>query len=70
MPLLRANRVSDALQIASQRLISSGLVPLTKDFYFDNAEGTRLAAALLIPINQASIRALAKLVLRESTDNQ
>lgn len=70
VPLLRAGRVQDALQIAYQRLQASGLLPATKDFYYNNMEGARLAAALLIPIDEPSIRALAKLVLRDKTEDQ
>lgn len=70
VPLLRARRVSDALQIAYQRLQATSLVPATKEFHYDNTEGTRLAAALLIPIDEPSIRALAALVLREKTDDR
>ncbi len=69
VPLLRAGRVPDALQIAYQRLQATGLVPATKEFHYDNAEGTRLAAALLIPIDEPSIRALAALVLRDKTED-
>lgn len=64
VPLLRAGRVSDALQIAYQRLQACGLIPISKEFHFAANEGTRLAAALLFPIDQASVQALAELVLR------
>ena len=70
VPLLRAGRVRDALQIAYQRLQASGLLPATKEFYFEDSEGTRLAAALLIPIDEPSIRALAALVLRDKTEDR
>jgi CRISPR-associated protein Csx17 len=70
VPLLRAGRVPDALQIAHQRLRSASLMPATKEFHYDNSEGTRLAAALLIPIDEPSIRALAALVLREKTQDR
>jgi CRISPR-associated protein Csx17 len=66
VPLLQAGRVSDAIKIASQRLRSSGLTPLTEQFVFDDTEGTRLAAALLIPIAEPSVRALANLTLRDT----
>lgn len=49
VPLLRSNRVSEAIEIAVRRLRASGLVPLTERFYFHEADGTRLAAALLTP---------------------
>jgi CRISPR-associated protein Csx17 len=70
VPLLRARRVPDALQIAYQRLQSSGLMPATREFHYDDSEGTRLAAALLIPIDEPSIRALAELVLRDKPEDQ
>jgi CRISPR-associated protein Csx17 len=65
VPLLMANRAGDALTIAAQRLHATGLVPLTNTFHFPSDNGARLAAALLIPINQRTIRRLARLVLRE-----
>ena len=70
VPLLKAGRVADALQIAYQRLQASGLTPTTREFHYDDSEGTRLAAALLIPIDEASIRALAELVLRDKPEDQ
>jgi CRISPR-associated protein Csx17 len=70
VPLLRAGRMPDALQIAYQRLQASGLTPATRQFHYDDSEGTRLAAALLISIDEPSIRALAELVLRDETDDQ
>lgn len=68
VPLLRAGRVSDALQVAYQRLRATGLAPATREFHYDSAEGVRLAAGLLIPIDEPSIRALAAMVLRKQTD--
>ncbi len=65
VPLLRAGRITDALEIAERRLKSSGVVPLTSDFYYPESEGARLAAALLIPIDQTAINELARLVLPE-----
>lgn len=65
VPLLRAGRISDALETAERRLKSSGVVPLTNDFYYPESEGARLAAALLIPIDQTAINELARLVLPE-----
>ncbi len=64
VPLLRAGRVDEAAQIAERRLRASGLVPLTNEFHYPDDEGVRLAAALLIPINEAASNALAALVLR------
>ncbi len=69
VPLLRAGRVADALNVADQRLKASGLVPLTKDFFFPPEDGMRLAAALLIPIDEPSIRELAQLVLHEHKED-
>lgn len=65
VPLLRAGKISDALKIAERRLKSSGVVPLTRDFYYPEADGSRLAAALLIPISQAAIKEIADLILPE-----
>jgi CRISPR-associated protein Csx17 len=70
VPLLRAGRVQDALQVAYQRLQATGLRPATKEFHYDNAEERRLAAALLIPVDEPSIRALAALVLREKPEDE
>ncbi|HLM60941.1 MAG TPA: type I-U CRISPR-associated protein Csx17, partial [Pyrinomonadaceae bacterium] len=62
IPLLRAGRVSNALEIAERRLKSSGVVPLTTDFYYPEEMGARLAAALLIPIDSAAIKEIDKLI--------
>jgi CRISPR-associated protein Csx17 len=70
IPLLRAGRITEGLHTAAQRLRATGLTPLTDQFYFPAADGARLAAALLIPISQRSIRALADLTLREETNAQ
>lgn len=67
VPLLRAGRIPDALQIAYQRLRATGIEPVTKEFHYENEEGTRLAAALLIPIDSPSVSALGALVLRKRT---
>ena len=66
VPLLCAGRIADALEIAERRLKSSGIVPLTKDFYYPEEEGARLAAALLIPIDETAITEIAKLILPET----
>lgn len=63
IPLLRAERISEALEIAGRRLRSSGVVPLTTEFYYPKTEGARLAAALLIPIDQAAVDQIADLIL-------
>ena len=70
VPLLRAGRVSEALKLACQRLQVSGLTPVPASFYSGLDNGTRLAAALLIPIDEPSIQALASLVLRDKKENQ
>ena len=64
VPLLRAGRVAEALEIADKRLRICGLIPLTCQFHVASDEGVRLAASLLIPIATPAINALAALVLR------
>ncbi|MFL6255957.1 MAG: type I-U CRISPR-associated protein Csx17 [Pyrinomonadaceae bacterium] len=64
VPLLRAERVGEALEVAARRLRSSGLTPFTSEFGYPDGEGTRLAAALLIPIGGGEVRELAQMVLR------
>jgi CRISPR-associated protein Csx17 len=68
VPLLRTGRVVDALEVAARRLKAVGLTPLAKDFLFPPENGTRVAAALLIPIDEFSIRELARVVLREQVE--
>jgi CRISPR-associated protein Csx17 len=70
VPLLRAGRVADALEVAGRRLRASGIAPLASDFFFPPEEGARLAAALLIPIDEPSTRELAWRVLRVETEDQ
>ena len=60
IPLLLAGRVNDACRIARRRLFASGLTPLHVEFQ-DADDGTRLAAALLVPLRSAG--PLAKRVL-------
>jgi CRISPR-associated protein Csx17 len=60
--------VVDALEVAARRLKAVGLTPLAKDFLFPPENGTRVAAALLIPIDEFSIRELARVVLREQVE--
>lgn len=69
VPLLRAGRVSDALETATRRLRASGVMPLTADFYLREEDGARLAAALLIPIDEPSMREIARLVLRDEAED-
>jgi CRISPR-associated protein Csx17 len=64
VPLLRAERVGEALEVAARRLRSSGLTPFTSEFRYPDGEGARLAAALLIPIGEGEVRELAQMVLR------
>jgi CRISPR-associated protein Csx17 len=69
IPLLRAGRIPDAIDSAARRLRASGVVPLTTDLYLREADGPRLAAALLIPIDKPSIRKIARLVLQDNADD-
>ena len=69
VPLLRAGRIKDALEIAERRLKSSGVEPLAGSFYYPKENGARLAAALLIPIDQKAILKIADLVLPEPEKN-
>jgi CRISPR-associated protein Csx17 len=64
VPLLRAGRVQEALDIADRRLRTCGLMPFTCQFHVSQDVGVRLAASLLIPIANPAINALARLVLR------
>lgn len=70
VPLLRAGRAADALEVAERRLTASGLIPLAKDFFFPREDGARLAAALLIPVDEPSVCALARLVLHKQAEDQ
>ncbi len=70
VPLLRAARVDEAIEIAARRLRASELMPLDHRFHFNERDGTRLAAALLIPIESRAASALADLVLREKVTAQ
>lgn len=68
VPLLRANRVDEAIELAARRLRATELVPLDYRFHFNRQDGTRLAAALLIPLESRAASALADLVLREERE--
>lgn len=82
VPLLRANRIPEACEIAMRRVRASGLVPmpdramgshrLGRDWGApgDVRKGERLAAALLLPIDSSSVGRLVSLVIRQtgSTD--
>ena len=59
VPLLRAGRVPEALDIADRRLRTCGLMPFTCQFHVSQDAGVRLAASLLIPIADPAINALA-----------
>ncbi len=61
IPLLRAGRIKNACEVTGRRLTSAGLIPHTTDFP-DEADGVRMAAALLLPIlNEQKIM---RLILR------
>lgn len=68
VPLLRAGRAGDALEIAERRLRASGCMPLTTRFHVAEEDGNRLAAALLIPVDKHAVRLLAELVLRPTAN--
>ena len=68
IPLLRAGRVSDALDTAVRRLRASGVKPLATDVNFPARDGARLAATLLIPIDEPAVREIARLVLYDETE--
>ncbi|MFL6227343.1 MAG: type I-U CRISPR-associated protein Csx17 [Pyrinomonadaceae bacterium] len=67
IPLLRANRVSDACKIAARRLFVAGLNP-TRATFPDSGDGTRLAAALIIPVRRFG--EVSRLVLTPSQEKQ
>jgi CRISPR-associated protein Csx17 len=67
IPLLCANRVSQACEIASRRLFSAGLAP-TRARIPDGENGTRIAAALLVPVRR--LNDLSKLVLHREEDHR
>lgn len=60
LSLLRAGRVGNACRIACRRLYATGLCPVQPQFP-DIADGTRLAASLLVPIRD--VQKLVKRVL-------
>ena len=64
VPLLRAGRVTEALDIADRRLRACGLMPFTCQFHVPQDAGVRLAASLLMPIADSAVNALAALILR------
>jgi CRISPR-associated protein Csx17 len=67
VPLLRAGRLAEALDVADRRLRACSLIPFTCQFHVAQDVGVRLAASLLIPIADPTINALAALVLRSAS---
>ncbi len=67
LAMLRTGRVRDAYQVACRRLKASGLRPLSNDpgIRDGSEQGSRLAAALLFPLNEGSYFALAECALRK-----
>ena len=66
LALLRANRTGEACAVAQRRLYTSGLNVLRSTFP-DAAQGTALAAALLVPVQQTSH--FTGLILQENNTN-
>ncbi len=66
VPLLCANRVSEACVVAQRRLITSGLAVI-RSVFPDTTGGTALAAALLVPV--CNVHSLSRLILHKQTDN-
>lgn len=67
VPLLLTNnrkQIENAFKHAAGRLKISGFTPFTDDFYLDERRGSRLAAALLIPLAKGDTGALCRAVLR------
>lgn len=78
--LLRAERIPEACEIGLRRLRSSGLVPMTSrrggqpaggaDWWHNDIDPRRLAAALVFPISKYDTARLMDLVIRPGkTDN-
>ncbi len=70
LAMLRAGRVKDAYEVASRRLVASGLRPISDSpGISDRSEyGRRLAAALLFPVDESAHCALAERALRKPED--
>jgi len=71
VPLLLTNnqaQISNALKRAVQRLKISGLSPFTDMFHLEEQQGSRLAAALLIPLEDKAVKALGKAMLHPAED--
>lgn len=65
LPLLRARRTAEALEVTCRRLSVSGIKPASSDYVAPPALGPRLAAALVIPV--ANVAELVRLVTAPST---
>jgi CRISPR-associated protein Csx17 len=65
LPLLRAERVDDAVRTAARRLRAAGLVPLSAEYTVARAAGRRLAAALLFPVDTRALRTCDEMVLKQ-----
>lgn len=59
-----AGRLNDATRLASRRLLGSGLPPLSKSVQGGSASARRIAAAILFPIDERTVRRLAEGVLK------
>jgi CRISPR-associated protein Csx17 len=71
-PLLLTNnqaQISNALKRAAQRLKISGFTPFTDTFHLEARQGSRLAAALLIPLKFNAIDALGSAALRPTNND-
>ena len=70
LAMLRAGRVKDAYEVASRRLVASGLRPISdRPGISDRSnDGRRLAAGLLFPIDERAYGALAERALRKPED--
>ena len=66
LAMLRAGRIGDAYRVACRRLRASGLRPLSDDpgIADGSAQGRRVAAALLFPLDESAYNALAERALR------
>ena len=70
LAMLGAGRVKDAYEVASRRLVASGLRPVSdRPGIPDRSDaGRRLAAALLFPLSERAYRALGERALRKPND--
>jgi CRISPR-associated protein Csx17 len=67
VPLLIANRASEACAIAQARLRASGLPPLKVELGLGE-EGIRLAGALLVPLRGRDVSEISRLVLEDQKE--